>query len=111
MGSLVFYGGFAGRETLEAYARKVRKWLSDAGKDLKDLSTLDERDAFMAEKDEVVEVEPVFAAVPTVDNYGFVDANKADDWELEGAVGLDEVARAVVKHKLRELQEKCHAER
>lgn len=65
----------------------------------------------MVEGEEVVAAEQVVAAVPAVDSSEFFDVNEDGDWELEGAVGLDEVEHVWVKSKLYELQEKCRAKK
>lgn len=89
-----------------AYASEVWKRFIENGKDLTDLPILDGQDALMAEEEEVVVVDPVVAAVPAVYNDAFLDVNEDEDWELEGAVGLEDVERPGLKRKLRELQEK-----
>lgn len=75
MRCFVYLGSFVGRGMLEAYARVARKGFTDAGKNLTDLPTLDERVALMAEEDEVAAV-----GAPTADDGALQDSVEDDDW-------------------------------
>lgn len=71
-----YYGDFASRVMRKEYARKAWKRLTDTGRDLTDLSMLDEQDALMAKVEEVVAAERAVAAVPAVDNDSLLDVKK-----------------------------------
>lgn len=98
------YGGFASRGLSKAYAHKAWGRFNNAGKDLRDLSTLDVQDALTAGKVEVVAARPEVAATPVVGVDATLAVTEDENWKLKISVGLDEVERIGVRHKLRELQ-------
>lgn len=79
MRRLVYCGDFPACGMSESYACKAWKLLIDTGKHLTDFSTLYKQDALLVEKDVVIAAEPVVAAVSTVDNDAWLDANEDDD--------------------------------
>lgn len=87
----IYYGDLAWLGMVEEIARKACKQLIDAGKDLTDLSTLDEKDALMAKEDEAVSMDLVVAAIPIINNATLLYWNEEDGWELDGAVGLNKI--------------------
>lgn len=72
---------------------------------------LDEQDARIVEEEKVIAVVPAVAALPTVDVDALLALKNGEDWEVEGAAGLEEVARAGVICILRKLQANCRAKR
>lgn len=89
----VNHPGFANRGMSKAYARKAWKCFTDTCEYLTVLPMLADQDALMAEEEEVAAVMPAVAAVPTVDVDALLLEKEDDDWELQEAVGLDEVER------------------
>lgn len=96
----MYDGDFASRGMLETYARRAWKRFTDTSKGLTDLPTLEGQDALMAEENEIVGAEPVIVAVLTVDVDALLNLNEDNDWELKGAVGLDEVEPVRVNRKM-----------
>lgn len=78
----------------------------ETGANLTYLPILGEQDALKAEEHDVVAAELMASEVSTVDSDAFLNVIEIEDWELEGAVGLDKVERVAVNRKLCELQEK-----
>lgn len=61
------------------------------------MSTLDEQDALMTGEKEVVVAVLVVPAVPAVNLDKLLAPESDDEWELEGAVGLEEIERVGLK--------------
>lgn len=78
----VYHGHFAGRNMSEAYAHKAWKRFTDIGKDLKNLSTMNDQGALISEEDEALAAEVIVVAVPTVDKDALLNTNKDDGWEI-----------------------------
>lgn len=94
---------------MKAYACKAWKQLTDTGNELTDLPTLNKQDALTVEEDELVAVEPVVAVVAIVNIDVLLDVNENEDCGRKGAVGLDELEPARLKHKLRKMLDECRA--
>lgn len=62
---------------------------------------LDERNGFMPDKERVVAAEPVSTALPAVVIDALLNVDDVEAWELECAVGLDDVKGSSAKCNLR----------
>lgn len=86
VGRSVYHGDFASRGMTEAYACKTWKRITDVSTDVKDVLKQVEQDGIMAGKGEVVAVETVVAAIPTMFDDLLLNLKEHDHRILESAI-------------------------